>query len=72
LLPEGERTLLGNNGARLSGGDRQRLAIARELQHHIKTIIGISTQITVMDADSIPRTQTGKARRVVDNRPKQV
>jgi phenylacetate-CoA ligase len=50
----------------------ERLAIARELQHHIKTIIGISTQITVMDADSIPRTQTGKARRVVDNRPKQV
>lgn len=50
----------------------ERQAIARELQHHIKTIIGISTQVTVMDADSIPRTQTGKARRVVDNRPKQV
>jgi len=55
---------------RIDAAERQ--AIARELQHHIKTIIGISTQITVMDADSIPRTQTGKARRVVDNRPKQV
>ncbi len=50
----------------------ERQAIARELQHHIKTIIGISTKVSVLDADSIPRTQTGKARRVVDNRPKQV
>jgi phenylacetate-CoA ligase len=50
----------------------ERQQIAKELQHHIKTIIGISTKVTVMDADSIPRTQTGKARRVVDNRPKQV
>jgi phenylacetate-CoA ligase len=50
----------------------ERAAIAKELQHHIKTIIGISTQVAVMDADSIPRTQTGKARRVVDNRPQQV
>jgi len=50
----------------------ERAAIAKELQHHIKTIIGISTKVAVMDADSIPRTQTGKARRVVDNRPQQV
>ena len=55
---------------RIDAAERQ--AIAKELQHHIKTIIGISTKVTVMDADSIPRTQTGKARRVVDNRPKQV
>jgi len=55
---------------RIDAAERQQ--IAKELQHHIKTIIGISTKVTVMDADSIPRTQTGKARRVVDNRPKQV
>ncbi len=55
---------------RIDAAERQ--TIAKELQHHIKTIIGISTKVTVMDADSIPRTQTGKARRVVDNRPKQV
>jgi phenylacetate-CoA ligase len=61
-----QRDLMG----RIDAAERQ--AIARELQHHIKTLIGISTQIKVMDADSIPRTQTGKARRVVDNRPKQV
>jgi phenylacetate-CoA ligase len=46
--------------------------IARALQHHIKTIIGISTKVNVMDFESIPRTQTGKARRVVDQRPKQI
>ena len=46
--------------------------IARALQHHIKTIIGISTKVNVMDFDSIPRTQTGKARRVLDQRPKQI
>ena len=46
-------------------------AISKELQHHIKTIIGISTRITVMEHDSIPRTLTGKAKRVLDERPKQ-
>jgi len=46
--------------------------IARELQHHIKTIIGISTKISVMNADALPRTLTGKARRVFDERPKQL
>jgi phenylacetate-CoA ligase len=47
-------------------------AIAREMQHHIKTIAGISTKVTVMDFESIPRTLTGKARRVIDERPRQV
>jgi len=46
-------------------------AIAKELQGHIKTIIGISTKVTVMEHDSIPRTLTGKAKRVLDERPKQ-
>jgi len=46
-------------------------AVAKELQHHIKTIIGISTKITVMEHDSIPRTLTGKAKRVLDERPVQ-
>ena len=50
--------------------DAQRRAIAQELQHHIKTLVGISTHVSVLDADRIPRTQTGKARRVVDNRPR--
>jgi phenylacetate-CoA ligase len=45
--------------------------IAKELQHRIKTIIGVSTKITVMEFDAIPRTQVGKAKRVLDERPKQ-
>ncbi len=54
---------------RLSPADFE--AIGRELQHHIKTMIGVSTQVTVLEADAIPRTLVGKARRVIDQRPKQ-
>jgi phenylacetate-CoA ligase len=46
--------------------------LAKELQHRIKTIIGISTKISVMDFGTLPRSQTGKARRVWDERPSQV
>ena len=47
-------------------------AISKEMQHHIKTIAGISTRVTVLAHEAIPRTLTGKARRVIDERPKQV
>lgn len=46
--------------------------IARELQHHIKTNIGITTKVSVLAPEAIPRTLVGKARRVIDERPKQV
>ena len=46
-------------------------AISKELQHHIKTIAGISTRVTVLDFEGIPRTLTVKARRVIDKRRKQ-
>lgn len=46
--------------------------VAKELQHHIKTNIGITTKVVVFEFDTIPRTVTGKARRVIDERPKQV
>lgn len=46
--------------------------IGRELQHHIKTFIGISTKVTVLVANSIERTAVGKAKRVIDKRPKTV
>ena len=46
--------------------------ISKELQHHIKTIVGISTRVTVLEFEAIPRTQTGKARRLIDERPKQL
>ena len=46
-------------------------AISRAVQHHIKTLIGISTQVSVMDFDALPRSLTGKAKRVLDERPRQ-
>ncbi|GAB4090774.1 phenylacetate--CoA ligase [Hydrogenophaga soli] len=42
--------------------------IAKAVQHHIKTLIGISTRVSVFDFGTLPRTQTGKARRVWDER----
>jgi phenylacetate-CoA ligase len=50
--------------------DADRGSIARELQHRIKTLIGVSTTVEVGLPDSIERTLVGKARRVVDKRPK--
>jgi phenylacetate-CoA ligase len=63
---EVQREISGNLSQDLMG------AISRELQHHIKTNVGISTHVTVMHFEGIPRTLTGKARRVVDERPKQI
>jgi phenylacetate-CoA ligase len=36
----------------------------------IKSAIGVSTRVVVHAPDTIERTLTGKAKRVVDNRPK--
>jgi phenylacetate-CoA ligase len=49
----------------------EREALARTLQHRIKTMVGISARVDVGLPDSIERTLVGKARRVVDKRPKQ-
>ncbi|MES1162867.1 MAG: phenylacetate--CoA ligase, partial [Rhizobacter sp.] len=45
-------------------------AIAMWVQHRVKTLVGISTRVNVLPPDSIERTLTGKARRVIDQRPK--
>jgi phenylacetate-CoA ligase len=45
-------------------------ACAKELQHAIKTYVGVSTKVRVLAAGSVERTSTGKARRVFDKRPK--
>jgi phenylacetate-CoA ligase len=42
---------------------------AHELAHHIKSYIGISTQIRVVEVDGIERS-IGKAKRVIDRRPR--
>src|SRR5574343_105329 len=47
-----------------------RAAVARHLQHRIKTLIGVSTRVHVGAPDSIERTLVGKARRVIDKRQK--
>ena len=44
--------------------------IARSLQHRIKTLVGVSTKVSIGAPDSIERTLVGKARRVIDQRPK--
>ncbi len=46
-----------------------RASSARELAHHIKSVVGISTQISVGDPGSVVRSE-GKAKRVVDTRAK--
>ena len=51
----------------ISEADRE--LAARELQHHIKALIGISTRIHVQSVGTIERSQ-GKAKRVLDLRPK--
>jgi phenylacetate-CoA ligase len=44
-----------------------RQAAAWELQHHIKSYIGINTQVTIVETGRIERS-SGKIRRVVDRR----
>ena len=54
--------------ASLSAADVE--ALCRELQHCIKTHVGVTTRVTLNPPGGVERTLTGKARRVVDKRPK--
>ena len=45
--------------------------LTRELQNAIKTHVGITTRVSVLPPDSVERTLTGKAKRVIDRRFKQ-
>lgn len=53
-----------------NASDNERRDIAGQIQHRIKTIVGVSTKVKVLEPDTIERTLTGKARRVIDSRPK--
>ncbi|SHG34895.1 phenylacetate--CoA ligase PaaK [Massilia sp. CF038] len=44
-------------------------AAARELEHNIKTFVGVTTKVTLVPPEGIERTLTGKAKRVIDQRP---
>jgi phenylacetate-CoA ligase len=45
--------------------------IGEHLQGRIKSLIGVSTEVSVLPPDSIPRTLVGKAQRVIDKRPRE-
>jgi phenylacetate-CoA ligase len=49
-------------------GDRT--AVSNALRERIKTLIGVSATVSVGAPESIERTLVGKARRVIDKRPK--
>lgn len=48
-------------------GDEVRAKTAKELAHHIKSYIGISTRVDVVEANRLARYE-GKAKRVIDRR----
>jgi phenylacetate-CoA ligase len=50
-------------------GDAERAEIERHVEHLVKSYVGVTTHVRVMDPGKIERSQ-GKARRVVDLRPK--
>lgn len=51
-----------------SADEASRQASAKELAHHIKSIIGITTQIKIAEPGTLH--SEGKAKRILDNRPK--
>ena len=50
-------------------GEAERTAEGRTLEHNIKSLIGISTRVKVVEPGKVERSQ-GKAKRVIDLRPK--
>ena len=54
----------------IPSGTEEVRKIGQWLQHRIKTLVGITTQVDVLDYGAIERTLVGKARRVIDHRPR--
>ena len=50
--------------------DEERNAIGRRLAHSLKNYVGISAKISIQPPGQVERTLTGKARRVIDKRPR--
>ncbi|MEO5698404.1 MAG: phenylacetate--CoA ligase PaaK [Burkholderiaceae bacterium] len=50
------------------GTEGDAIEIGAWVRHRIKTLVGVSTTVTVLAPDSIERTLVGKARRVIDTR----
>ncbi len=53
-----------------SATDDELRNIARWVEHRVKSMVGISTRVSVLTPEAIERTVTGKARRVLDKRPR--
>jgi len=51
----------------IAGDGAARSRLERELQHHIKSVVGLTTRVRVCDPGTIERS-VGKARRVIDRR----
>jgi phenylacetate-CoA ligase len=49
---------------------QQRMEIGAEVKHHIKALVGVSADVHVVETDKVERTLIGKAKRVIDKRPK--
>ncbi|AIP66474.1 phenylacetate--CoA ligase PaaK [Burkholderia thailandensis] len=56
--------------AQVGLSDDARAALANELRHRIKTMVGVSAGVAVLPAGAISTSATGKARRVIDRRGK--
>jgi phenylacetate-CoA ligase len=56
----------------LSGSlsEARRHEIGAAVQHQIKSLVGVSADVHVVETDKVERTLVGKARRVIDRRPK--
>lgn len=50
--------------------ETEREALARQLQHAVKSCLGVSARVRVSNTGFVERTLTGKARRVIDKRPR--
>ncbi|BAL22759.1 phenylacetate--CoA ligase PaaK [Azoarcus sp. KH32C] len=59
-----------NPEANVGRHPEQKEALAKELAHRIKTHIGVSSKVIVGEPFSIERVTVGKAKRVIDRRPK--
>ena len=53
-----------------AGDEATRAAAGQDLAGHIKSRIGITSTVTVMEPDAVERSM-GKAQRIVDLRPKE-
>jgi len=50
--------------------DADLAALSKELQHHIKTYVGVTTKVSILASGCIERTAVGKAKHVIDLRSK--